>query len=61
MCHTGAFCDQFFIVLFANSSSVTGDCQIVIFSALIRKLNIKTKIRFNGFLEIDLADIITSG
>ena len=61
MCHTGALGDQLFVVFDANLSSIAHDHQIVVVSALVRKLDIKAKIFFYGLFEINLAHIVSSG
>ena len=61
VCHAGTLGDQILVVFHTNLSSVAGDHQVVIFSALIRELDVETEIFIYGLFEVDLAHIISSG
>ena len=59
--NTGTLADQLLVVFDLDFSSVTADHQIIIFSPLIGKLDVKSKILIISFSIINLADIVSPG
>ena len=59
--HTAALADQFFIIFNADFASLAFCDQIIIFSALIRELDIKSKLFFYRSPKINLADVVAAG
>ena len=58
--NTGSLGDQFFIIFNADFASLAFCDQIIIFSALIRELDIKSKLFFYRSPKINLADVVAA-